>query len=189
MKLGFIFISCILCISKSYEQASVEDLVGENAPIPETQRNPTFPSRRYEVRQLLLPIRSTGGLLKQLFHFPVYVTYKRSGLNPHVRVIKRTPEEPGEFSFKESYEDDHQEKRQYDLDHQLRITRDNVVPHMRVTRAMDQIIPHMRVTRSSPDPEEYSPSVFNFDRSPHLRVVRSPEIGNNRHIRVTRSDQ
>ena len=32
-------------------------------------------------------------MLKDLFHFPVFVTYKRSdseGYNPHVRVIKRS---------------------------------------------------------------------------------------------------
>ena len=170
--------------------------------------------KKPKVNQIVLPLRS-GTMLKNLFHLPFYVTYKRSlmgqsaglqefhsGPNPHVRVIKRDPEEPlypmdneapekkSGFSKMTGGQDFHimrEELGSQIPNRFLRSAESDFAPHVRVMKSQDFGQPHIRVMRSGynvMDADKLDDSYYDLmRRSPHLRVVRSE---NPRHIRVTK---
>ena len=128
-----------------------------------------------------------------------------SGPNPHVRVIKRDPEEPlypmdneepekrSGFSKMTGGQDFHIMREELGSQAQSRVLRSvesDFAPHVRVMKSQDKFgQPHIRVMRSAPefqDADQADESYYDLmRRSPHLRVVRSDK-DNSRHIRVTR---
>merc|ERR1712064_1612 len=180
MKLGFIGISILIFLSRAFTN-----------PIPQDQDNikdeiyfediDSDPQKEIRHHELILPIKSSS-MLKNLFHLPFFVSYKRDS-NPHVRVIKslknrdqkldshirvmrsdaaadhfsqirviRSPEEP--FMGLKSMNYDADKMLQ---DSQMRMLR-SAPTHLRVTRAAeaDWDEPQVRITRSE---ENYTPQI------------------------------
>jgi len=123
-------------------------------------------------RGLIVPIKSSS-LLKSLFRFPVYLSYKkRRSINE--RIMKKNPE-----NFKAS-----------------NMKKEAIGQHVRVMRQDDTLDPHFRVMRSGESLERVLRSEQEF---PHVRVMRSenefPQVRVMRsqeefpHIRVMRSQE
>merc|ERR1712198_767625 len=87
MKLGKGFLGIIFLIftSRAFPNAVFQDQDNfqDEVKFEDIDSNPQKEVRAHE---LILPIKSSS-MLKNLFHFPFYVNYKRDS-NPHVRVIK-----------------------------------------------------------------------------------------------------
>ena len=99
MLFSFLAFAVILWTSKSFEYSHFNQEVGPRGPSIKNeevlQKDGQKNVQKAKVHELLLPIKSSS-MLKDLFHFPVFVTYKRSdneGYNPHVRVIKRSDDD------------------------------------------------------------------------------------------------
>ena len=97
-KIHLLALAVIIWTSKSLQFSHFkQETDSRNYPIKDEdvlQKDVSKNVQKAKVHELLLPIKSSS-MLKDLFHFPVFVTYKRSdenfeGYNPHVRVIKRS---------------------------------------------------------------------------------------------------
>merc|ERR1712227_392615 len=167
MKLGFLALAVIIWTSKSLQFSHFkQETDSRNYPIKDEDVLPKDVSKtvqKAKVHELLLPIKSSS-MLKDLFHFPVFVTYKRSdenfeGYNPHVRVIKRSQD--------------------FEEDPQIRVMRFD--PGTEALNHLSALDRHIRVTRSKEALD------------PQIRVMRSPKFKNEKskmdhQIRVMRSD-
>merc|ERR1712198_210663 len=82
---GFLGIIFLIFTSRAFPNAVFQDQDNfqDEVKFEDIDSNPQKEVRAHE---LILPIKSSS-MLKNLFHFPFYVNYKRDS-NPHVRVIK-----------------------------------------------------------------------------------------------------
>merc|ERR1712133_61712 len=144
MKLGFLAFAVILWTSQSIQYSHFDQEIGSRGLSIKgeevLQKDGPKNVPKAKVHELLLPIKSSS-MLKDLFHFPVFVTYKRSeseGYNPHVRVIKRS----------QGFEEDPQIRVMrsdpgMDLFNQISA----MDRHIRVTRSEEALDPQVRITR------------------------------------------
>merc|ERR1711972_450204 len=161
MKLGKGFLGIIFLIftSRAFPNAVFQDQDNfqDEVKFEDIDSNPQKEVRAHEI---ILPIKSSS-MLKNLFHFPFYVNYKRDS-NPHVRVIK---------SIK---------NRDQKLD-----------SHIRVMRSDHDLSSQIRVMRAEPkrsmleDTKNFKDddSKMNQDSQLMLRMQRSVPT----QVRVTRS--
>merc|ERR1711972_1293542 len=182
MKLGKGFLGIIFLIftSRAFPNAVFQDQDNfqDEVKFEDIDSNPQKEVRAHEI---ILPIKSSS-MLKNLFHFPFYVNYKRDS-NPHVRVIKsiknrdqkldshirvmRAEPKRSMLEDTKNFKDDDSKMNQ-DSQLMLRMLR-SVPSQVRVTRSLPSMTnsalmsrladwdePQVRVTRSE---ENYTPQI------------------------------
>ena len=169
-------IAIIICASQSFERnlVSSEETPNNGQPLQKTN---LAAERQAQVHELRLPIKSSS-MLKDLFHFPVIVSYKRS---PEVEENTWNYYDDG-TDEDEAYPDfEDMEKRSEDaLGSHVRVMRSDGDSHVRIMRAAPDT--HVRVMRASPGSHV---RVMRDSLGSHVRVMRASQKS---HVRVMREN-
>ena len=173
---SFIGIAIIICASESFKQ-NLASSEGASNNEEDLQKTTLASARQAKLHELRLPIKSSS-MLKDLFHFPVFVSYKRS---PEVeeQTWNYYDDDTGKADEDDYPDFGDMEKRSEDaLGSHVRVMRSDEGSHVRIMRASPET--HVRVMRASP---ESHVRVMRASPHSHVRVMRAPQKS---HVRVMR---